>query len=246
MAYRSYRFRAQSSKKTAKKIKRNLWISLAVAIFLVYATFAWILPSIIGGVEIVTNKFHPPRQAAQQPETNAALAPPVLNIPYEATYSAQIDIPGYASPNSKVRLYVNDTPQDIIEVGGDGSFIFLSIDLNIGSNAIYGKSVDDKGKESLPSKTLSLLYDDEKPNLLVREPDDGKTIQGGEKKVHVDGKTDPNMTVYVNGNFVRIGSDGNFSTDIPINDGDNDIVIKAMDQAGNTTQVTRKVTYKTS
>lgn len=239
MAYR-YRSR-RSARKLARKDRRNFILTLFLVGILIYATFAWILPSLIGGIGFINSKIKPPQKVVTL--ENNTLAPPVLTIPYEATNSAQIDISGYSTPYSKVKLYLDDEVKQTIDVSGDGSFIFKNVFLKIGTNNIYGKTLDDKGNDSLSSKSIKLFYNNEKPNLTLNEPEDNKKIQGGDKKVKVYGRTDPGVKVFINGNQVIVDRDGNFSAEQTLNDGDNIISVKAIDLASNTTEVERRVIY---
>lgn len=216
-------------------------VTLVVVTLLIYSTFTWVLPFFINSVGIVKNIVKPSQKVAVQSSQNAAIAPPVLNIPYEATNTAQITISGYGTPGSKVKLYMDDNPKQTTDVSGDGSFNFKNIDLSLGMNNISGTTLDDDSKESLPSKTIKVIYNNEKPPLAISEPDDGKVVQGGDKKIKVSGKTNPGINIFVNGTQVIVDKDGNFNIDQSLNDGDNTISIKAVDNAFNTTEIQRKV-----
>lgn len=229
-------------KRLARKGRRNLIITLILVAILVYSMLNWVLPFFIGSIGVIKNTVKPSQKKVSQ-NSNPILAPPVLNIPFEATNSAQIDISGYGTPNSKVKLYLDDEAKETTDVKDDGSFTFRNISLSLGTNNIYGTTVDDNNKESLPSKTIKLIYDNEKPALTISEPNDSKVIQGGDKKVKIAGKTDPGVHMFINNTQVIVDKDGNFSTDQPLNDGDNTITIKAVDIASNTTEEQRKVTY---
>lgn len=240
----SYRYRPRRSvKKLARKSQRNFVITLVLIGILIYATLTWILPFFIGGIGFIKDIINPSQKTVTQSPQTGILAPPVLNIPYEATNSAQIDIKGFASPDSKVKLYLDDEPKETVNVSSEGSFIFENVELSLGTNNIYGKTLDDKNQESLPSKTIRTIYDNEKPFLTISEPEDNKKIQGGDKQVKVSGKTEPGVKVYINDTQVIVSSDGNFGIDQPLNEGDNTISIKAADSASNFTQIERKVTY---
>lgn len=240
MAYKYHSRRA--ARRLARKSKQNFIITLILIGALIYATITWILPFFIGGIGFIQNITSPQKLNAKKGE-NVAIAPPVLNITYESTSSAQINIPGFATPNFKVKLYMDDDLKQTVDVSSDGSFIFEKVNLNLGTNNIYGKTLDDKDRESLPSKTIKLAYDNEKPPLSVSEPEDGKKIQGGDKKVKVSGKTDPDAKVFVNGTQVVVNKDGDFTTDQLINEGDNTISIKTIDAAFNSTEIQRSVNY---
>lgn len=203
----------------------------------------WVLPYFIGSVGLIKNIVKPSKVSAPQVATNSSLAPPILNIPYEATNSSQIDVHGFGNPNSKVRLYIDNESKQTIDVASDGSFTFENTDLSFGTNNIYATTVDEQNKESLPSKTLKLIYDNSKPSVKISSPEDGKVISGGDKKVVISGETDPGTQIYINGSQVIVDKDGNFSTDIAINEGDNIISIKAVNTATNSTEIQRKVTY---
>ncbi len=241
MAHTTYRSR-RSFKRQAARSKRNFVTTLIITGILIYATITWVLPIFISSIGFIRNTINPQKNIVQSSDT-AALAPPVLNIPYEATNSAQIDIKGYGTPNSQVTLYVDDESKQKVDVSSDGSFNFENITLNLGTNNIYGKTMDEQGKESLPSKTIKLIYNNEKPDLSISEPEDGKVIKGGDKKVKISGKTNPGVHILINGNQVIVDKDGNFSTEQPLNEGDNTISIKAIDITSNTKEEQRKITY---
>lgn len=173
---------------------------------------------------------------------NSTLAPPVLNIPYEATNTANISIKGYATPNTKVEVYVDEVLSQSADVLDDGSFTVSGITLTLGTNNLTGKTVNGNNK-SLPSKNIRILYDNKKPKLDLTSPSDNQVIKGGDKKVTVSGATDPGNNVTVNSNKLIVDSSGNFSKLIEINDGDNNLTITTTDQAGNENSISRKVTY---
>lgn len=237
MAYR-YRSR-RSAKRLARQSRRNLIITLILIAALIYATIQWILPNLIGGLGFIQSIIKQPKKITT--EEGVSLAPPVLNIPYEATNTAQINILGYATPHIKASIFVDDQLKSSTEALEDGSFEIRGITLALGTNNIYGKTIED-GKESLPSKSIKVIYDDEKPLLEISEPEDGKEVQG-ERKIQIKGKTEPQAQIFVNDSRIITSSDGTFSTDHSLNDGENVLTIKAIDQASNATEIIRKVTF---
>ena len=187
--------------------------------------------------------FVKPSQQTFVPADISAIAPPVLSIPYEATNTAYINIKGFGTPNSKVKLFIDDEFKQTIDVSTDGEFNFEEVLLTLGTNNIYGKTVNEENKESLSSKVIKIIYDNEKPLLVISEPEDGKKIQGGDKKVKVAGTSDPGVKVFINDTQIIVDKDGNFSFDQSLNEGDNNIFIKAIDTASNTAEEERIVTY---
>lgn len=238
MAYRYHSQRA--TRRLARKSRRNLIVTLIIIVFLIYATISWILPNFIGTLGFITSIFKQSKKIVTQ--ENSTLAPPVLNIPFEATNTAQITISGYATPHTKVLIYIDDEQKDFSESNEDGNFEFKDISLSLGTNNIFGKTSDEKG-ESLPSKTIRVIYDNEKPVLNIFEPEDGKTVQGGDRNIKISGQTEPQAQVYINDTRVVVDSEGKFSLTQNLSDGENNFTIKAVDQASNKTEDTRKVIF---
>lgn len=235
-------YRTRSARRLARKSKKNLFATILVCLFLIYATIFWILPNVIGGLGFL-NSFLKPSKKTNFVSEGSTLAPPVLNIPYESTNSSQIDIRGFATAHSRVKMFLDDEMVSDEKVNEDGSFTAINIDLRIGTNNIFGKTVDEKNHESLPSKTIRLVFDNEKPSLEVTEPEDGKIFQA-ERKIKVSGKTEPGSKVLINDTQAIVSSDGTFSSNYGLNDGDNNLTIKAMDKASNINEISRKITFQ--
>lgn len=234
------RYKPRSVRHWERKHQRNIIVSLILGSIILYLVFFWGLPNLIGGLSIF-NRFKPGSSQDQLLE-NSGLAPPVLNIPYEATNTATIKISGYASPNTQVKIYLDDNLSTSTQASDNGSFLTDPITLLLGANLIYGQTVSD-GTTSLASKTIKVTYSNEKPTIELLEPPDNHQITGGEKQVKVAGKTETANSVTVNDQTVILSPEGNFTTQVPLNDGDNLISIIATNSVGNTTRVERKVTF---
>ena len=239
MPVRNY-YKPRSIRNLEKKSRRNFIISVIFVLLFIYFLINWGLPGLIGGLSIF-NKTKTDQQKSIAEDVT--LAPPVLNIPFEATNSSTLVINGYAASNAKVEIYLDDQYKETVDTSPDGNFKAEPVTLSLGTNNIFGKTIDENGKSSLPSKTIKINYSNEKPKLEVSEPEEDKQLKGGDKKVKVSGKTDPENNVTVNGVTIIVNSDGNFSTDQNINDGDNQITIFTTNSFGNSTQTQRKVTY---
>lgn len=250
MRRRIYRssFKPRSIRKSEAKATRKLIFNLVIVVVLIFVFFIWGLPLIVGSLGFL-NKNKPAVQS-ESVKVDEAIAPPVLYIPYEATNSANISVSGYSTPLSKVELYIDNELKSLIQTDSEGKFTESSFSLNLGINNIYAVTVNDDDKKSLPSKTIKLLYSNEKPLLEITEPADNAQINGGDeqssssnKKVKVVGKTDPDNSVTVNGATIIVNSDGNFQTELNINDGDNTITIISSNSYGNTNQIQKTVKY---
>lgn len=241
MSYRSRRYY-----RSTRHSKQNFLATLIIVILLLFISFNWLLPALVSIMGRLRNFSNQTAKTISQVADNSTLAPPVFIIPYQATNSAQIDIKGYATADSKVELYLDDELKDTIRVVEDGTFTFKNTSLSLGTNNIYGKTIDEKDTASLASKNIQLIYDNTRPTLSVSEPEDGKVVTGGDKNVKISGKTSGGIQVAINGAPVIVDKDGNFSTTLSLNDGDNNFTIRAADPAGNYTEIGRKVTYKSS
>lgn len=237
----SARYKLRSARRLSKKAKRRFIFTLVLSLLLIFATVTWVLPAFINGLSFVTNLVKPNSPTISK-SIKTSLAPPVLNIPFEATNTGQINIKGYATPKSKVAIFVDEKQAGETDSLDDGSVELKNISLNLGSNLIFGKTKEGN-MESLPSKTIKVFYDSEKPTLEIYEPGDNTEVQG-DKKIKVSGKTEAQAKVFVNDIQAIINSDGTFSLDYPLNEGENILTIKAEDEAKNLTEIQRRVIFK--
>lgn len=235
-------YRKRASRSYHKDGKSNLLVTFLIIIGLFWITFTWILPPFIEGLGKVTGFFKEHKEVETSVADNPSLAPPVLTIPYEATNSAKIDIHGFAASGSKVKIYLDDELITSTQTNSDGSFTARNVSLVLGTNNIYGKTEDENGNESLASKIIRLFYDNEKPPLQISTPGDGQTFSG-ERKIHIAGNTEPSSNLTINEDQVILDTDGKFSKQISLNDGQSSFLIKSTDKAGNFTQIQRNVTF---
>ncbi len=194
------------------------------------------------------NNFKPQPTKISSLSQNITLAPPDLNIPYDATNTATIIINGNSNPNLFVEIFVNNSLASTTEADQNGNFTSDPISLQSGDNQIYGKTKDSSNHESLASKEIDITFNNTPPQLTITEPQDGQVVTSSDQTVVVSGQTnsDGNTTVTINGYRAIIDDNGNFSESIPITNGDNTITIIATDNSGNVTQITKKVTYQGS
>lgn len=244
MGYK-YKYRSRRQvRKLASSSKRNFLITLFLVALLLYGALIWILPQFINGISFVKNAVNPEKKVINEKSKNSSLPPPVLSIPFEATNTAEINIRGYGTPNSKLAIYLDDEKKETVEISEDGTFEFKNISLVLGINNIYGKSIDEENLESLSSKNIQIIFDNEEPALTIKEPEDDKKIQGGDKKIKITGNTEADSQIFINDSQAIVDKDGNFSSEQSLNDGENTFNIKALDKASNFTEVSRKVTYQ--
>jgi bacillopeptidase F len=173
------------------------------------------------------------------------IAPPILNPLVSATNSAQIVISGKANKNYTVILYINNKNIDQIQANNDGTFTFNE-NLTSGDNQITAKT-ENNNKQSDNSNSFDVVYKNSPPTLDVSTPSDGQQFNknsiGTGNTIPVAGKTDAGVTITVNSFWAVVDDNNNFSYTLPLQNGDNQIKIVALDQAGNKTEKDLKVNY---
>ncbi len=241
--YNSTRRQPFTSRRLQKKSTRNLIISIAILLIFSFLFVSWILPALVGGLTFL-NKFKNSGKNNTSITSGETLAPPVLNIPYEATNTAEINIKGYAQPHETIEIYVDNELKKTVSTGEEGSFEAPGVELSLGVNNIYGKSVGEKDARSLASKTIRIVYDNKKPKLEISSPSDGQVVKGGDKRINVSGNTDPGIDIRINNVVAMVDSDGHFSSNIEINEGETVLTIIAQDIAGNSSSMERRVRWE--
>ena len=173
------------------------------------------------------------------------IAPPILNPLVSATNSAQIIITGKAVKNQTIDLYINNNNVDQAQTDDNGIFTFNE-SLTSGDNQIKTKAVSG-GKQSDFSDVVDVVYKNSPPTLDISSPSDGQSFNKNQintgNSINVNGKTDSGVNVTVNGFWAVVDDNNNFSYNLPLQNGDNQIKIVATDQAGNKTEKDLKVNY---
>lgn len=198
-----------------------------------------ILPYSIRFITGVTN-------GDQIPTEDDSLPPqvPILSAPPVATTSATIAVTGYGQAQTDVILVVNGSQQDSKPVADDGTFSFEA-QLSEGENTIAAFSKSKSEKESELSQAYTVVMDTQPPTLEIAQPTDGQSIElRRNQNTTISGKTDPGSTVTVNGRMIYAQTDGSFSSQYQLNEGENTLDFIAIDKAGNETKKSLKVTFR--
>lgn len=169
---------------------------------------------------------------------------PVLGEVPEATFSSQIKLTGLAQTGMKIRLSVNGEAIDEVDVQSDGSFVFERVALIDGENRLEVVSIDEKNQESEVTSVIVVL-DKEAPKLEIVEPANETVYSGSaQQTLVIKGKVESaEIEVRVNDNFVFVGSGSTFEYRTRMNEGVNELVIKAIDRAGNASEQLLRVTW---
>ena len=168
-------------------------------------------------------------------------APPKLDSTTEFTNKTKLTIEGSAEAGTTVSLKINGDLEEIV-ANADGHFS-TSLDLDKGENTISAVATDQAGNESTISNTLTITYDNEPPELIITKPKSGDSYSGKAKSISIEGTTDQGASVTINDRVAIVGGDGRFNYSYGLNEGENTLVIRATDQAGNEVEETLTITY---
>lgn len=214
----------------SKKNKSKLYFFLSIVLVIVLAKW---------GVPFFVNLIAGPTESKGGLMAGEDTVPPqmpVLSALPEATNSAQLTVGGYSEAKVEISVWRNGNVVASGQSDDQGNFR-IDIRLTDGENTINVRATDEKGNES-ESAVKKVVFDNSEIVISIETPTDGGEIFG---------KTNQNLTVSgvvsrveanvsVNGSFARVDANGNFSVVIRLNEGDNEIVIKAVDKAGNTAE----------
>lgn len=221
-----------------KKAMRQTFALLGFAIATLLVFIFVIIPIFINGFNSFLDSSNP-----FEPSDTIPPQVPIISAPVEATFSAQIAVRGFGEPESKLIFVLNGEKYDELTIAEDGTFE-SELELVEGENTIAAYSIDEAGNESELSKTFTTLQDSTDPLLDVSGIEDGLTVETRKNQnFSVEGVTDPDAKVYVNGRVVFPNSEGNFKQSVLLAEGENILVIEAVDKAGNTTTAEKTVTY---
>lgn len=178
-----------------------------------------------------------------EPIIQTTIAPPTFhNIP-NATNEKEIAISGYTKPGSTVQLFVNGPEQTTTIAGIDGEFTTDKIKLIKGRNTIFAQTKFEN-RESVRSKILTVVYDNDKPELDITTPHDGDTIKNLDKRILVSGKANEKTEVKINGFLAISKPDNSFEFWLGVNEGAVEIKVVVTDDAGNSESEIVKVRYE--
>jgi hypothetical protein len=169
------------------------------------------------------------------------LQQPQLEIPYEATNSAQISVSGFGPVSTNIELFVNNKKVKTTE-DKDGAFSFSDVSLVLGDNELYAVARDKTTDQEIKSGILTVTFDNKKPTLTLENLNDGQQFELN-NQITIKGKMNEDGTVYLNDRFIMLNSDKTFSYDFELKDGDNEIKFKAVDKAGNFVEKKVKVNF---
>jgi len=172
------------------------------------------------------------------------LPPPILSPLSSATNSAQIKLGGSSQTETTVEIFLNEEAQNAIEVDKDGQFE-TKLTLNENENQIYAIAQDLLGNYSSRSEKIKIIFDDQAPELEIKTPtEDEKFYQEKNRAIEIHGQTETNASLYLNDHLLILNGNGEFSTQLKLEEGENILKFLVKDQAGNETEKEIMVFYQ--
>lgn len=231
-------WKSRLNKHQNKEAKKQTFLYLFLSVVFLLAMFKWGVPALISLATIGSDK------KAEAQETNIPVQTPVLNELPEATPSSVIKVQGAALTKQRIRLFLNDNQVDEKVTDTDGNFVFDYVTLKTGENKIGVQAIDESNRESQIDEATVVL-DSKKPGIEVTEPKNEATFFGtDQQRIDIKGKVDEkDSELTVNGNFVVVNSEGDFSYRTKLNVGLNEFVVTANDRAGNVAEKLIRVNF---
>lgn len=225
-----------------QRMKQRLVLTVVGTIVLLIVLVKFGLPALINFSLFLSSGSN--QSSSNNPSNQSTyLTPPILNPIPTATNSASFDISGVAGAKQLVKLYINDTYIDSLTSKDDGSFIFKGVALSQGQNVIKAK-VKNNTTESDYSSPWTITYINSAPSLSITQPADGQSFSGSQNaSITIAGKTDPDVRVTVNDFWAITDNNGNYSYNLHLQNGSNQIKVIATDTAGNKTEKDISVSY---
>ncbi len=161
----------------------------------------------------------------------SAVSAPVISLDQQDAIVNKSSFTISGKVDKEATVYVNEKE---IAVGEDLSFS-VTVELESGLNTFTVEAVDSDGNQAVPT-ILNVDYDHEKPVVTVDD------LEGEEEGNHynvmynpfpISGKLNEAGSVKINGEEVTLSDDFAFSSEINLEPGLNEVIITAVDRAGN-------------
>lgn len=216
-----------------QRARRNLILALIATVTLGIIFLIFVMPLLFRVVVQVAQRGN------EGANTGDTIPPqrPVFQPPEEFMNSKDFSVKGFTEAGAKVELVVNGQVVATTEAGDDGSFT-LNTTLDEEEHDLLVVATDAAGNTS-QSANYQVTVDTTAPTLLIDSPENNTTFNlRSEQVVSIIGKLSEKGEVRVNGSRTTTNEDGEFTARFTLKEGDNDIVIIGIDQAGNESEPT--------
>ena len=219
------------------------------ALTLLFASFVLLILLLFFGIPILSRfaGFIADLKSSSSPviqEDKTPPAPPLFEGPLPLnTDQKELQITGRAEAGSTVKVFHN-SEQIFESVVDETSKFTFQLKLQKGANIIIAATTDKSGNTSDTSPKTTIYSDKEPPSLEITSPKNGENFFGEEgKTITLEGSTETGTKVLVADRLAIVASDGKFSINITLTEGENTILVIATDEAQNKTEKELKVAY---
>lgn len=227
------------SRTTAEQTKKQILFFIIAIVVLLFVAFQF-GPKLLDTLAAFTG--HKSSNEVVTDEENTLEAPFIDSIP-DATDSGTIKVSGSSTyADAQVELYVNDNLFDTTPLTSDQKFEFTDVKLTEGQNVIRAR-VKKGDQTGTFSRNYYVTYSKGEPKLDISSPSDNQEFKKGDQTITISGVTDPDNTVTVNGFTAIVDSSGNFTYNLGLSEGDNNLDIIAKSKSGKQTEKKLKVSY---
>ncbi len=169
-------------------------------------------------------------------------APPAFDNFSEFTNQTKLTLNGRSESGAQVKITFNGEETEVI-ADKDGKFSF-NFDLQKGENGFSAVATDSAGNVSQRTKTFTITFDNDAPDLTVDKPADGAQFYGSsQRQIVIEGKTDPTAELTINDRVIALDSEGKFQFATTLSEGSNTFNLKSVDAAGNKTEKSLTVSF---
>ena len=253
--WRRYSKRVRVAQKSLPRYEHPVLISLAFSLLFAVAGMS-LLSAVGGGLGAgiqqigagVVGALPQGKGAAQIELTEqqfSVSAAPILDALPEFTRTDKVTvagkIPSFAAvAGRQVEIALNGTLVATVPIAADGRFTSRELTLSDGASTVIARLV--AGREEIAVSSATVVVDKVAPALTITRPRASESIDGTE--VAIEGKTEPDAEVTVNGRTLRPSPDGTFADRITAPVGPLTLQVTAKDRAGNETKTSLSVTVR--
>ncbi|HBU21306.1 TPA: hypothetical protein DEB02_00015 [Candidatus Beckwithbacteria bacterium] len=227
-------------RKKEKESLKQAWGYLVLILALLWLIVKLGLPALVKMSTFIGNLRQP--EPIEQTAATPVLPPRLEALPAD-TNKAQLNVAGYSQEGTTVKLYLRGLSVTETIADKEGRFVFSDVNLRVGENEIYTVAGDDKGNTSDRSNVFVVSFDQSAPQLTVETPSESDRFFDNDNPITVAGQAEAEVTVKINGRIVKAGDDGSFTTQLTLEEGDNQIEVLAVDRAENETVKLVTVNY---
>lgn len=218
-----------------KRNKRNAIKFVFLTVFASIILFVYGIPVLAKFAGFISDLAKSDKPITQNDKTPPA--PPQIDSFPEFTNQEILKLAGKSEEGATIRIIFNNVEEELI-ADRDG-FFTKNLDLQKGKNTFEASAKDSSGNESQKTRSFSITFDNEKPDLTINSPSDGTQFFGSrQRQIDIKGSViDDNETnVTLNDKFVAVEDSGDFQFTTTLSEGENKFNIKAIDLAGNESQ----------